>query len=71
MTGLRVKPLVAATWPDFAGLVERHKGVRGGCWCMAFPPEGAGRTKTPGQNRFEKGSRVREGGAHAALAPAR
>ncbi|MEU6683161.1 hypothetical protein [Streptomyces sp. NPDC046832] len=35
MTGLRTGPLDASTWPDFAGLVERHKGVRGGCWCMA------------------------------------
>ncbi|MFJ8591660.1 hypothetical protein [Streptomyces sp. NPDC093598] len=32
MAGLRAKPLEAATWPDFALLVERHKGVWGGCW---------------------------------------
>jgi hypothetical protein len=26
-----VKPLEPSTWPDFAGLVERHNGVWGGC----------------------------------------
>jgi hypothetical protein len=26
------------TWNDFARLVEANNGVRGGRWCMAFPP---------------------------------
>jgi GNAT superfamily N-acetyltransferase len=56
-----------ATWPDFAALVERHKGVRGGCWCMAFHPEGLSRDKSPERNRSVKERRVREGGAPAAL----
>ncbi|MGW7256598.1 GNAT family N-acetyltransferase [Streptomyces sp. NPDC054834] len=64
---LSVKPLDAATWPDFARLVEEHKGVWGGCWCMAFHAEGVGRDRTPEQNRSEKERRVREGRAHAAL----
>jgi ribosomal protein S18 acetylase RimI-like enzyme len=34
--GFGVRPLDETTWPDFAGLVERHNGVWGGCWCMAF-----------------------------------
>jgi GNAT superfamily N-acetyltransferase len=55
------------TWPDFAGLVERHNGVWGGCWCMAFHAEGAGRGKSAAQNRSEKEARVREDRAHAAL----
>jgi GNAT superfamily N-acetyltransferase len=67
MTGFGVRPLEQATWPDFARLVERHNGVWGGCWCMAFHPEGVGRTKTPAQNRSEKECRVRVGRAHAAL----
>ncbi len=67
MTHLQVKWLDATTWPDFAGLVERHNGVWGGCWCMAFHPEGVGRGKTPAQNRSDKACRVREGRAHAAL----
>ncbi len=67
MTGFSVKSLNETTWPDFARLVERHNGVWGGCWCMAFHPEGVGRTKTASQNRTEKERRVREGRAHAAL----
>jgi ribosomal protein S18 acetylase RimI-like enzyme len=61
------RPLNAETWPDFARLVEAHNGVWGGCWCMAFHPEGVGRAKSPEQNRAEKEVRVREGRAHAVL----
>ncbi len=67
MTGFVVKALDATTWPDFARLVEKHNGVWGGCWCMAFHAEGVGRTKTVAQNRADKELRVREGRAHAAL----
>ena len=67
MPGFSVKPLGGTTWADFAWLVERHNGVWGGCWCMAFHPEGVGRTRTVGQNRSEKEGRVRGGRAHAAL----
>ena len=67
MTGFDVKALNETTWPDFARLVERHNGVWGGCWCMAFHPEGVGRHKTVSQNRSEKERRVREDQAHAAL----
>jgi GNAT superfamily N-acetyltransferase len=67
MTDFIVKPLDESTWPDFARLVEKHNGVWGGCWCMAFHQEGVGRTKSASQNRSEKESRVREGRAHAAL----
>ena len=67
MSEFTVKPLDESTWPDFARLVERHNGVWGGCWCMAFHAEGVGRTKTAAQNRSEKECRVREGRAHAAL----
>ena len=67
MADLSTKPLNPSTWPHFAALVERHNGVWGGCWCMAFHPEGVGRGKTPDQNCCEKERRVREGAAHAAL----
>jgi GNAT superfamily N-acetyltransferase len=67
MTGLCVKPLDETTWPDFARLAEKHNGVWGGCWCMAFHPEGVGRNRTASQNRSDKERRVREGHAHAAL----
>jgi GNAT superfamily N-acetyltransferase len=63
MSGFSVKPLDETTWPHFARLVERHNGVWGGCWCMAFHAKGVGDT----QNRSEKESRVKEGRAHAAL----
>ena len=59
-----VKPLSEQTWPDFAALVERHNGVWGGCWCMAFHPEG-GQKGT--DHRAQKERRVRDGQAHAAL----
>jgi ribosomal protein S18 acetylase RimI-like enzyme len=64
MSGFTVKPLSPATWPDFAALVERHHGVWGGCWCLAFHAEG----KEPGPHRrMQKEKRVHEGSAHAAL----
>jgi GNAT superfamily N-acetyltransferase len=58
-----VKPLSSKTWNDFAHLVEKHNGVWGGCWCMAFHPEG---TRT-GRARSLKEARVHEGRAHAAM----
>ena len=67
MTDFIVKPLNKQTWPDFARLVEKHNGVWGGCWCMAFHEEGFGRERSAAQNRSSKEGRVREGKAHAAL----
>jgi GNAT superfamily N-acetyltransferase len=67
MTGYSARPLNETTWPDFARLVEKHNGVWGGCWCMAFHAEGVGRGRTAAQNRADKERRVREGRAHAAL----
>lgn len=67
MTELSVRALDGTTWPDFAALVEANNGVWGGCWCMAFHPEGLGRGELAGQNRSTKEARVREGSAHAAL----
>lgn len=61
------RPLNDSTWPDFARLLERHNGVWGGCWCMAFHSEGVGKGNTQEQNRLNKEVRVREGRAHAAL----
>lgn len=67
MGNFETRPLDATTWSDFARLVEKHNGVWGGCWCMAFHPEGIGRHKTAEQNRSEKESRASKGEAHAAL----
>lgn len=58
-----VRPLEPGTWDAFADLVERHNGIYGGCWCIAFhPPRPAGTT-----NREAKRERVLSGDAHAAL----
>lgn len=62
-----VRPLDATTWPDFAGLVERHNGVWGGCWCLGFHEEGATGIRTPEERQRLKKARVEEGRAHAAL----
>jgi GNAT superfamily N-acetyltransferase len=67
MASFAVRPLDETAWPDFAQLVERHRGVWGGCWCMSFHPEGIGRGRTAEQNQAGKACRVREGRAHAAL----
>ncbi len=62
-----VRPLDANTFDAFAQLVERHNGVWGGCWCLAFHP----RTPDMGQsvegNRAVKQRLVDEGKAHAAV----
>lgn len=65
--GYRIERLTPQTWPDFAGLAERHNGVFGGCWCVWFhchpdPPE----RKELG-NRAFKQSMVEQGRTHAAL----
>jgi GNAT superfamily N-acetyltransferase len=67
MADFCVKPLDVNTWPQFAQMVEKHNGVWGGCWCMAFHPEGVDRSTTAAQHRAEKERRVRQGHAHAAL----
>jgi GNAT superfamily N-acetyltransferase len=59
-----IKPLTPETWLAFAGLVEAHNGVWGGCWCVEFHPDG----KLRGPHRRElKEQKVREGSTHAAL----
>ena len=63
MIGFVTKPLDQTTWPDFARLVEKHNGVWGGCWCMAFHAKG----RSVAQNRSEKERRVRENQTHAAV----
>lgn len=54
------------TWEDFAGLVEAHNGVWGGCWCMGFHPEGVGRG-TAAENRAAKLAHVRNRTVHQVL----
>jgi GNAT superfamily N-acetyltransferase len=64
---LSSKPLTPQTWPAFARLVEKHHGIFGGCWCIAFhlvPGEGH---RGAAAYRAMKEARVRAGTAHAAL----
>src|ERR671937_1787415 len=62
-----IRALDQSTWPAFATLVERNNGIFGGCWCMAFHPEGGDRQAQGELNRERKYERVRSGTAHAAL----
>jgi GNAT superfamily N-acetyltransferase len=62
-----IQPLTAETWDAFAGLVERHNGIFGGCWCIWFHPECAERGQTAEGNRALKKRLVEAGQAHAAL----
>jgi hypothetical protein len=62
-----VKALDETTCDDFAALVERNNGIFGGCWCIAFHPEGGIKDRTAALSRERKLNRVRAGTAHAAL----
>jgi GNAT superfamily N-acetyltransferase len=66
-SNFRIRPLDVSTWPAFAALVERNNGIFGGCWCIAFHPEGGSKDATADLNRARKLARVRAGTAHAAL----
>ena len=58
MTSFGARPLDEAAWPDFAQLVERHRGVWGGCWCMAFHPDGVGHRRTLARQRLVRLGRL-------------
>lgn len=62
-----VRPLAADTWDAFAGLVERHNGIFGGCWCIYFHPDCEQRGQGYEGNRALKRALVESGDAHAAL----
>lgn len=63
--GHRVVPLGPDSWPLFAELVERNKGVYGGCWCIGYHPECGQVPRTA--HRAVKQQRVMGDQAHAAL----
>lgn len=67
MSEFEIKPLEPATWSAFAALVERHNGVWGGCWCLAFHPKTPEMGKSIEGNRAVKLQLVEDGKAHAAL----
>jgi GNAT superfamily N-acetyltransferase len=63
----RIALLSPATWADFAVLVEANNGVWGGCWCMAFHPEGLPDNTTALANREAKRRHVNQGTVHQVL----
>ena len=63
----RTALLTAQTWVDFAGLVEAHNGVWGGCWCMGLHPEGVGPGHTAEGNREAKRAHTMAGTVHQVL----
>lgn len=65
--GYSIQPLTADTWDAFAGLVERHNGIFGGCWCTYFHPECVEREPGYEGSRALKKRLVEAGQAHAAL----
>jgi GNAT superfamily N-acetyltransferase len=66
-TGYSIEPLTTQTWDAFSGLVERHNGIFGGCWCTYFHPECAERGPGYEGSRVMKKQLVEAGQAHAAL----
>ncbi len=67
MAGYAVQPLHPDTWDAYARLIERHNGVWGGCWCLAFHPPSPERGKSLAGNRTLKQRLAAEDQAHAAV----
>ena len=66
-TSYDIRPLTPETWQAFDDLVIRHNGIFGGCYCIAFHPDGPERGQGREANRVLKRSLVEQGAAHAAL----
>ena len=62
-----ITTLTPDTWPLFEAMVERHHGIFGGCWCIAFHADRPDRVPGYDGNRAFKQQLVEEGVAHAAL----
>src|SRR5579864_1225815 len=62
-----IRELGRETWPDFVRIMEKHNGVWGGCWCVAFHPKPGGPEQTAASNRAYKERLVRTNRSHAAL----
>ena len=61
----RIVPLGPESWSLFEELVERNKGIFGGCWCIGYHPE-CGQIPASA-HRDAKQDRVVHDEAHAAL----
>lgn len=61
------RPRTPETWSDLAQLVEANNGVWGGCWCVAFHPEGLAQELTVERNGALKQRHVENATAHQIL----
>src|SRR6266540_1081342 len=62
-----VRELGSTTWPDFERVVEKHNGIWGGCWCVAFHLKRSEEKQWTGKHRALKERLVRANQSHAAL----
>jgi len=67
MTRFLIKELGRETWPDFARIIEKHNGVWGGCWCVAFHLNRSGEKEWTRKHKALKEKLVRANRSHAAL----
>jgi GNAT superfamily N-acetyltransferase len=67
VTGYVIRALEPDTWDGFEGMVERHNGVFGGCWCTWFHTMSWEKERSYDTNRSLKKCLVDQGRAHAAL----
>src|SRR5437879_734402 len=65
--GVRLREHGIETWPDGVRIMEKHNGVWGGCWCVAFHAKPDRANQTAASNRAYKERLVRANNAHAAL----
>jgi ribosomal protein S18 acetylase RimI-like enzyme len=63
----QIRELGPETWPDFVRIMEKHNGVWGGCWCVAFHPKPGGPNPIDMPRRAYKERLVRANRSHAAL----
>ncbi len=67
MTRYLIKELGSRTWPDFVRIMEKHNGVWGGCWCVAFHVKSGESDPSTRPHRAYKERLVRANRSHAAL----
>jgi hypothetical protein len=66
-THFLIRELSGETWPDFARVAEKHNGVWGGCWCVAFHLNRSDEKEWTGKHKALKEKLVRANRSHAAL----
>ena len=62
-----IRELGRGTWPGFVRIMEKHNGVWGGCWCVAFHLQPGESYRSVTSRRAYKERLVRANRSHAAL----